>query len=320
MSVYTTVTHAQLAEWLKDYSLGELQRMQGILSGIENTNYFVTTTRGQFVLTLFEHIGADQLPYYAQLMAHLAGRGLACPIPAANSSGKFIGQLNGKPALLVTRLPGESVVRVSTHQCEQVGGVLARLHAAGQGFTQRMLNPRGAHWWKSYSQLLRPKISSDELRLIESEIDFQAQQAQRARTNLPHGVIHGDLFRDNVLFESNGSKDVGVIDFYFACDDALLFDVAITANDWCLRPNATLDMDQLASLLRGYRPDHKYTDAEKYAWPILLRAAALRTWMSRLGYNHFPLQGEMTITKDAGLYQRLLLQHMAAPAYIDMPM
>ena len=358
MSVYTTVTQTQLTEWLKNYSLGDLQHMQGILSGIENTNYFVTTSRGKYVLTLFEHMGAAELPYYAQLMSHLAGRGFACPTPVANSHGEFIGELNGKPALLVTCLPGESVVHVSPMQCRQVGAALAQLHHAGQGFTQRMLNPRGPHWWKSYLQLLRRKVTPAELRLIESEIDFQAQHAH---ADLPRGVIHGDLFRDNVLFEciasvgddkamhqhnnfnaggdnatqqhnnanTGSANDLpgnisskhgrigGVIDFYFAGDDVLLLDVAVTANDWCLRPNATLDVDQLAALLRGYRPDNKYSDAEKIAWPILLRAAALRTWLGRLGYNHFPLQGEMTFTKDAGLYQRLLQQHIDAPIHID---
>ena len=330
MSVYTTVTRAQLTEWLKNYSLGDLQHMQGILSGIENTNYFVTTSRGKYVLTLFEHMGVAELPYYAQLMAHLAARGFACPTPVANCHGEFIGELNGKPALLVTCLPGESVVHVSPTQCGQVGTVLAQLHHAGQGFTQRMLNPRGPHWWKSYLQLLRSKVAPVELRLIESEIHFQAQHAH---ADLPHGVIHGDLFRDNVLFErvdnTGGVNDLpgnmsskhgrigGVIDFYFAGDDALLLDVAVTANDWCLRPDATLDIEQLAALLRGYRPDNKYSDAEKTAWPILLRAAALRTWLGRLGYNYFPLQGEMTFTKDAGLYQRLLQQHIDAPIHID---
>ena len=329
MSVYTTVTRAQLTEWLKNYSLGDLQHMQGILSGIENTNYFVTTSRGKYVLTLFEHMGVAELPYYAQLMAHLAARGFACPTPVANCHGEFIGELNGKPALLVTCLPGESVVHVSTAQCGQVGAALAQLHHAGQGFTQRMLNPRGPHWWKSYLQLLRSKVAPVELRLIESEIHFQAQHAH---ADLPHGVIHGDLFRDNVLFErvdnTGGVNDLpgnmsskhgrigGVIDFYFAGDDALLLDVAVTANDWCLRPDATLDVEQLAALLRGYRPDNRYSDAEKTAWPILLRAAALRTWLGRLGYNHFPLQGEMTFTKDAGLYQRLLQQHIDAPIHI----
>ena len=330
MSVYTTVTRAQLTEWLKNYSLGDLQHMQGILSGIENTNYFVTTSRGKYVLTLFEHMGVAELPYYAQLMAHLAARGFACPTPVANSHGEFIGELNGKPALLVTCLPGESVAQVSPAQCGQVGAALAQLHHAGQGFTQRMLNPRGPHWWKSYLQLLRSKVAPAELRLIESEIHFQAQHAH---ADLPHGVIHGDLFRDNVLFErvdnTGGVHDLpgnisskhgrigGVIDFYFAGDDALLLDVAVTANDWCLRPDATLDVEQLAALLRGYRPDNKYSDAEKTAWPILLRAAALRTWLGRLGYNYFPLQGEMTFTKDAGLYQRLLQQHIDAPIHID---
>ncbi|MBV5346399.1 MAG: phosphotransferase, partial [Rhodoferax sp.] len=264
------------------------------------------------------HMGVAELPYYAQLMAHLAARGFACPTPVANSHGEFIGELNGKPALLVTCLPGESVVHVSPAQCGQVGTVLAQLHHAGQGFTQRMLNPRGPHWWKSYLQLLRRKVTPAELRLIESEIDFQAQHAH---ADLPRGVIRNNANTSGVNdlpgnISSKYGRIGGVIDFYFAGDDALLLDVAVTANDWCLRPNATLNVDQLTALLRGYRPDGKYSDAEKTAWPVLLRAAALRTWLGRLGYNHFPLQGEMTFTKDAGLYQRLLQQHIDAPIHI----
>jgi homoserine kinase type II len=302
MSVYTNVSNEQLAEWLKNYSLGQLLDMQGIASGIENTNYFVTTTRGKFVLTLFEKMTSADLPYYMHLKTHLANHGFPCPKPIANHNHEFIGELNGKPASIVTCLPGKSVVEVTSAQCAETGAVLADLHSAGQGFAQRMMNPRGPHWWQVFSQQLLPKIKPDEAALIQSELAFQAQHKQDA---LPRGVIHGDLFRDNVLFD-NG-RIGGVIDFY------LLYDVAITANDWCMRPDATLDETRLKAMLIGYHATRNFTDAEKIDWPVMLRAAAFRIWLGRLGYNHFPMEGEMTHTKDAGLYQRLLQHHIAAP-------
>lgn len=308
MSVYTKVSPEQLAEWLKNYSLGHLLDLQGISSGIENTNYFVTTSRGKFVLTLFEKMHAADLPFYMHLKTHLANHGFPCPKPVANHANEFIGTLNGKPASIVSCLPGKSVVDVSPAQCAETGEVLADMHVAAQGFAQRMENPRGPHWWKAFSAQLQSKVTPEEAQLIHSELSFQAQHRH---DDLPRGVIHGDLFRDNVLFD-NG-RIGGVIDFYFACNDVLLYDVAITANDWCMRNDATLDPQRLSALLKAYNAVREFTDAEKIDWPVMLRAAAFRSWLGRLGYNHFPMEGEITHTKDAGLYQRLLQQHIRAP-------
>jgi homoserine kinase type II len=261
------------------------------------------------VLTLFEKMSAADLPYYMHLKTHLANHGFPCPKPIANHHNEFVGELNGKPASIVTCLPGKSVVDVTPGQCGETGAVLADLHLDGQGFAQRMVNPRGPHWWQVFSQQLMPKIKPDEAALIQSELAFQAQHKQDA---LPRGVIHGDLFRDNVLFD-NG-RIGGVIDFYFACNDVLLYDIAITANDWCMQADATLDEVRLQAMLKGYHATRPFTDAEKIDWPVMLRAAALRIWLGRLGYNHFPMEGEMTHTKDAGLYQRLLQHHIATPS------
>ncbi len=308
MSVYTTVTAPQLTDWLKNYSLGTLLDLQGISSGIENTNYFVTTSHGKFVLTLFEKIHAVDLPYYIHLMAHLSNHGIPSPKPIANFDNEFVGHLNGKPASIVTCLPGKSVVDVSAAQCGEVGAMLADMHQAAHGYAQRMANPRGPHWWHTFSQQLLPKVTADEATLMQTELTFQAQHKHDA---LPRGVIHGDLFRDNVLF-TDGSIG-GVIDFYFACNDVLLFDVAITANDWCMHADATPDLTRLAALVKGYHASRPFNDAECSAWPVMLRAAALRTWLGRLGYNHFPMEGEMTHTKDAALYQRMLQNQIRAP-------
>ncbi len=308
MSVYTKVSAEQLTQWLKNYSLGQLLDLQGIASGIENTNYFVTTRHGKYVLTLFEKLHASELPYYMHLMAHLANHGFPCPKPVANFTNEFISQLNGKPASIVSCLPGKSVIEVTPAQCAEVGAVLADMHLAAQGYAQRMANPRGPHWWQIYAQQLLPHVKPAEAQLMQSELAFQAQHKHDA---LPRGVIHGDLFRDNVLFDDG--RIGGVIDFYFACNDVLLYDVAITANDWCMRSDAKLDPARLTALLRGYQAERAFNEAEKTAWPVMLRAAAFRIWLGRLGYNHFPMQGEMTHTKDAGLYQRILQHHIAAP-------
>jgi homoserine kinase type II len=308
MSVYTTVTESQLVEWLKNYSLGRLLELQGIASGIENTNYFVTTSHGKFVLTLFEKLPAADLPYYVHLMAYLANHGIPCPKPVANHDNEFIGQLNGKPACIVSCLPGKSVVNVTPAQCREAGAMLADMHQAGHGYAQRMSNPRGPQWWSAFSQQLLPKVNAEEARLIESELAFQASHKHDA---LPRGVIHGDLFRDNVLFTDG--RIGGVIDFYFACNDVMLYDVAITVNDWCMQADATPDSARVAALVQGYHASRPFLDSEWAVWPVMLRAAAFRTWLGRLGYNHFPMEGEMTHTKDAQLYQRMLQQHIAQP-------
>lgn len=308
MSVYTTVSAPQLAAWLKNYSLGALQDLQGIASGIENTNYFVTTSHGKYVLTLFEKLQTSELPYYMHLMAHLANHGFPCPRPVANFANEYVGLLNGRPASIVSCLPGKSIVDATVAQCEEVGAMVADMHLAAQGYTQRMVNPRGPHWWQTYSRQLLPKVTREQEKIIEGELAFQSQHRHDA---LPRGVIHGDLFRDNVLFDDG--RIGGVIDFYFACNDVLLYDLAITANDWCMCADATLDPSRLSALLRGYHAERAFTDAEQAAWPVMLRAAAFRIWLGRLGYNHFPMEGEMTHTKDAGLYQRLLQRHIDAP-------
>jgi homoserine kinase type II len=308
MSVYTTVTESQLVEWLKNYSLGRLIELQGIASGIENTNYFVTTSHGKFVLTLFEKLHAADLPYYIHLMAHLANHGTPCPKPVANNDNEFIGHLNGKPACIVSCLPGKSVENVTPAQCGEAGAMLADMHQAAHGYAQRMGNPRGPHWWSTFSQQVLPKVSPDEAALIENELTFQASHKH---DTLPRGVIHGDLFRDNVLFTDG--RIGGVIDFYFACNDVLLFDVAITVNDWCMNADATPDGVRASALLQGYHASRPFSEGEIAVWPVMLRAAAFRTWLGRLGYNYFPMEGEMTHTKDAQHYQRMLQQHIEQP-------
>ncbi len=308
MSVYTTVTPAELTLWLGDYNVGTLTDLRGISAGIENTNYFVYTTAGRYVLTLFEKLTAAELPFYLDLMAHLADHGVPSARPLPNRQGNLLGELNGKPAALVSFLPGRDVERPAIAHCAAVGTMLGRIHLAGQSYQKRMENPRGLAWWREVAPQILRFLTPGDATLLRSEVDFQAA---RRLENLPRGAIHADLFRDNVLFE--GTRISGVIDFYFACTEALLYDVAICANDWCVRANGRLDEERAQALLESYRQARELTEAEPAAWPIMLRAAALRFWISRLYDFHLPREGELTHAKDPSHFRRILEQHIAHP-------
>ncbi|MGA7750170.1 MAG: homoserine kinase [Gallionella sp.] len=307
MAVFTSVSEAELTAWLGDYSLGQLLELQGISSGIENTNYFVTTTNGRFVLTLFEILCADDLPFYLNLMAHLARHGIPCPNPVANRYNQFLGTLNGKPACIVSRLSGKSTTSPSNAQCAALGAMLGQMHIAGQSFSQIMPNPRGASWRATTAPLVRPFLDAQQATLLENEVALQAQQH---RASLPQGVIHADLFRDNVLLEEN--RIGGLIDFYFACSDALLYDVAITVNDWCVHVDGAPDAEKTRVFLRAYHAVRPLQDSERGAWPLMLRAAALRFWLSRLFDKYLPRDGELIHAHDPRHFERILKNHIAS--------
>lgn len=308
MSVFTPVTEGEARALLTRYALGELEGLEGISQGVENTNYFLTTTTGRYVLTLFEKIPAADLPFYMGLMHHLAGRGIRCPAPMALSGGGFVSALCGKPAAIVARLPGVPRLFPSPSDCHAAGAALADLHAAAAGYEPGLANWRGQSWREAFADRVRPKVDADEARLMDSENRFQAGKDD---SDLPQGVIHGDLFRDNMLWDEAGEP--GIIDFYFACDDTLLFDVAITVNDWCVGADAIPDPARMAALVAGYDSRRPFTEAERARWPVMLRRAALRTWLGRLDYNHFPREAQMTIQKDHA-FSRLLLEHHIAHA------
>jgi homoserine kinase type II len=306
MSVFTPVSVPEARALLAHYTLGEVEALEGIAQGIENTNYFLTTTTGRYVLTLFEKIPREDLPFYVGLMDHLAGRGIRCPAPMPLESGGFLSELNGKPACIVTRLPGSPRMHPGADDCHTAGRILADMHEEGLDYDAGLANWRGAAWREAFAQQLAPVVSPAEGALLQSENRYQAMHDD---TVLPKGVIHGDYFRDNVLWDEAGEG--GVIDFYFACDDALLYDVAIAVNDWCAAPDATLEAERTAAFLSGYDAHRPLTDLEHELWPVMLRRAALRTWMGRLGYNHFPQASEITIPKDHEFSRRLLEHHVA---------
>ncbi len=305
MSVYTVVEKDELVGFLRRYALGELVDYEGISAGIENTNYFVTTTGGRYVLTLFEGLKHADLPYFLELMAFLAEHDVPSAHPLADRQGHYLQSLNGKPAALVRRLRGRSVREPSIAQCRAVGSVLGKLHNAGQSFPFHRDDERGARWWRATMDTLMPALDSEDMGLLKDEIEYQIR-CQNPR--LPAGVIHADLFRDNVLFEDG--QLTGLIDFYYACNGNLLYDVAITVNDWCSLLDGALDEERLVALLGAYHPQRGLSDQERDAWPICLRAAALRFWMSRLHDLHFPRPGEITHTKDPDVFKRILRQRI----------
>ena len=305
MAVFTTVSEAELTQWLRDYSLGELLELQGIASGIENTNYFVTTRNGRFVLTLFEKLSADQLPFYLNLMAHLARHSIPCPNPVANRYNQFLGTLNGKPACIVSRLSGKSTTTPNQEQCAAIGAMLAQMHIAGQSFSQLMPDPRGAGWRAEAIAQLRPFLDASLAVLLENEIMLHAQHGW---ADLPQGAIHADLFRDNVLLEEN--RVGGLIDFYFACTGALLYDVAITVNDWCTNRDGKLDLQSTQTLLRAYHAVRPLQDNEHDAWQLMLRVAALRFWLSRLYDMHLPRDSKLIHPHDPRRFEQILKNHI----------
>ncbi|MCK6389899.1 MAG: homoserine kinase [Azonexus sp.] len=299
MSVYTVVERGALAEWLAPLGLGELIDHAGIAAGMQNSNYFVTTTAGRYVLTLFEAIPPAELDFYLQLQETLADRGLPCPQPQRDASGRRWRLLAGKPAALLSRLAGQPVENPSVAQCAALGAMLARLHLAAADFRGAPPNPCGAAWCAEQGQALLPLLATEDAALLADELAFQAQQST---ATLPGGVIHADLFRDNALWDAHGQL-AGVLDFYFAGVDCWLFDLAVVVNDWC--PDAA----RFAALCAGYAECRPLTLAEQLAWPAVRRLAALRFWLLRLDAKYRPRPGSVVTVKNPETF-RDLLQHI----------
>ena len=317
MAVYTEVGFAEADALLQRLGLGELTDLQGIRSGIENTNYFATTVKGQWVLTLFERLPREQLPYYLQLMQHLAAHGIPVPAPQPDADGALVHTAAGKPAAVVTRLPGSHRLAPDAPQCAQVGGMLARMHLAGQSFRQQQPHLRGLAWWTETLPVVLPHLAPPQAQLISDELAFQQQlAASPAGQALPRGPIHADLFRDNVMFDDTAGPDrlCGFFDFYFAGTDALLFDVAVCLNDWCVDPSNGHPCDDRAqAFMAAYQGVRPLQPVEQRLLPGLLRAAALRFWISRLWDWHLPRDAALLQPKDPTHFERVLRHRIAEP-------
>ena len=301
MSVYTIVERPQLEHFLRHYSLGDLVSFQGVSAGIENTNYFVTTTVGEFVLTLFEQYCFEQIPFFLEWMAYIAEHEIPSAHPIADQQGNYLRVLNSKPAALVKRLRGRDVREPTPDQCRIIGCALGYIHLISLDFPHYRANERGPHWWHITAKRVLPYLSPDDASLLQAELSFQSNYRN---LGIPRGIIHADLFRDNALFEEN--LLCGIIDFYYACHDVFLYDIAVTANDWCSFPDGQFDEKRLFALLEGYSQERELTALEAQTWPVMLRAAALRFWLSRLQDLHFPRPGEMTHIKDPNEFKKIL--------------
>lgn len=304
MAVFTPVSPDELRPWMTQFHLGQLEQLQGISSGIENTNYFVDTDQGHYVLTLFEKLSAQELPFYLGLMGHLAKAGLPCPLPASNEAGDLFAELKGKPASMVSRLAGKSVMNPTADHCHAMGAMTARLHLAAEDYPPAQENPRGPKWWVRVAPQVMPFLPTDEQIMLKDELEVQFSHRLEP---LPRGVVHADLFRDNVLFD--GDQIGGVIDFYFAGADAWLFDLAVVVNDWCINADARIDTERQVALMSAYQSVRALSDAERQAWPIVLRAAALRFWLSRLFDLHLPRPGEIIHPHDPTRFRDILRHH-----------
>ena len=317
MAVFTEVSESKAQELLTQLQLGDLVELQGIQGGIENTNYFLTSSVGAYVLTLFERLTHQQLPFYLHLMKHLAHHGIPVPDPVANSDGDILLTVEGKPAAVVNRLMGRSELAPTPLHCHAVGDTLARMHLAGKDYNRHQSNLRGLTWWNETVPVVLPFLNTSQSSLIQSELAFQNHVAKSsAYAALPCGPVHADLFRDNVMFEGTGDtlQLTGFFDFYFAGVDTWLFDLAICLNDWCIDlDTGSLDAEKTTALLAAYQVVRPLIAAERQLLNPMLRAGALRFWTSRLWDFHLPREASMLTPHDPTHFERVLRQRLAHP-------
>lgn len=313
MAVFTEVSFDEAAEFCRFLKLGRLQHLKGASGGIENTNYFVDTDQGQFVLTLFERLTFAQLPFYLHLMKHLATRGIAVPDPVPDSEGNLLHRLKGKPAAVVNKLHGHSELAPAAAHCSAVGDMLARMHLAGLDFAHQQSNLRALTWWNETVPVVLPFLTPGQRSLIQSELAYQnGIAAMPAFQSLPRGVIHGDLFRDNVMFE-NG-RLTGFFDFYFAGCDTFLYDIGICLNDWCIDlQTGSADHLRAAAFMAAYQRVRPLTMQERGLLPAMQRAGALRFWVSRLWDLYLPRGAAVLQAHDPDHFERVLRACLAHP-------
>ncbi len=315
MAVFTEVSSKEASDLLRRLHLGELLALRGIEGGIENTNYFVTCEQGEYVLTLFERLTFEQLPFYLHLMKHLAHAGIPVPDPQADEHGEILHTVAGKPAALATRLRGKSQLAPQAAHCAAVGTLLARMHLAARGYERQQPNLRGLPWWNETVPVVLPHVGPGQAALLQSELAYQNHVAAGSGyAALPRGPIHADLFRDNVMFE--GTELTGCFDFYFAGVDTWLFDLAVCLNDWCIDlPTGRHDGERAAAMLAAYQAVRPLTAAERELLPAMLRAGALRFWISRLWDFYLPRQASMLKPHDPTHFERVLRERVQHPVH-----
>lgn len=318
MAVYTEVSFDEAASFFQQLGLGRLNSLEGCAGGIENTNYFASTDQGEWVLTLFERLSYDQLPFYLQLMKHLAQRGVPVPDPQPEAArpGHILHRLKGKPAAVVNRLRGKSQLAPNARHCHAMGALLAQMHLQARDFEGYQANLRGLAWWNDTFPVVLPHLEAPQADLLRAELAFQNHTAATpAFAALPRGPVHADLFRDNAMFD--GDELTGVFDFYFAGIDSWLFDLAVCLNDWCIDlTSGRHDHVRARAFLAAYSAVRPLTTAERALLPAMLRAGAMRFWISRLWDWHLPREASMLKPHDPTHFERVLRDRVAHPVTV----
>jgi len=308
MAVYTDVPDDELRAFLADYALGEAVSCKGIAEGVENSNYLLRTERGTYILTLYEkRVDPADLPFFLALLDHLAGKGVACPTPIHAKDGKALRQLCGRPAAIVSFLDGMWPRRIEAQHCGAIGGALAQLHRAAADFRLKRTNALSLAGWRKLYQACHDRANEVAPGLSEELAEELNALTQLWPKNLPQGVIHADLFPDNVFFR--GHDVSGLIDFYFACNDFLAYDIAICLNAWCFEADGSFNVTKAKLLLRGYRAGRELTPEEMGAFPILARGSALRFLLTRLYDRLNHPEGALVKPKDPLEYRQKLRFH-----------
>lgn len=302
MSVFTSVCTSDIEQFLKHYHCGELTDFQGIIEGISNSNFHLTATGGEFILTIYEHIETEQLEKILELQDHLHQSGVSCAKIMKTQSGALFNSLANKPASIIEKLPGNTKFSVTNHLCQQIGLTLAQFHLSAVNFDFAIQNPRGAAWISAISTKLMQHLSAKDQKILRQELDFLSRYSQ---LSLPAGAIHADLFPDNALVKDDILT--GIIDFDLACHEVYLFDLCISINAWCSQPDGQLDRILMRDMLTAYSSVRSLTQDENISIPMMLRTTALRFWLSRLNDKIFPADGELTFNKDPDEFKNILL-------------
>jgi len=312
MAVYTSITSNDLSDWFKKFNVKDFIDFKGISSGVTNSNYVIFMPYSKCILTIFEHNNIEELPFYVDLMTYLTKKNFLCPKPIENNSGQALALLKEKPALMVSFLDGKEIAIRDSRSCYSVGQYLARLHLATNNFPQSNKNTRGLGWMTVTHLNLKKYLSIEDQKIIELEINYHHEID---KVQLPEGIIHGDLFIDNVLFLNN--KVSGFIDFYYACNEKFIYDIAIAINDWCIDVDGKINKAMYLEFIKGYKSERELTDNEQDYMNVALRLAALRFWLSRLEDFYNAKEGEITSIKDPNHFKNILLDRQAMENYAN---
>jgi len=312
MAVYTSINSSDLSEWFKKFNIKNFVDFKGISSGVTNSNYVIFMPHSNYILTIFEHNSIEELPFYVELMTYLAKENFLCPRPIEDNSGQALGLLKDKPALMVSFLDGKEISIRDSKSCYLVGKYLARLHLTTNNFPQSNKNTRSLGWISDMYLNLKENLSLEERSIIELEINYHKKID---KIELPEGIIHGDLFRDNVLFFND--KVSGFIDFYYSCNERFIYDLAIAINDWCIDDDGKINTSMCSGFIKGYQSERMLTDNENHYFNSALRLAALRFWLSRLEDFYNVKKGEITSIKDPNHFKNILVDRQRMKNYVN---